>query len=80
MCMNGKKSYWCPRCGRMFTYRAAWEKHINSKKCKIDEHKREKSIRAAIGALPALQKNERVHQNLPLKKGSDEKYNVLYAF
>lgn len=40
---SGVKLYWCPRCGRMFTYRAAWEKHVNSKKCKIDEHKREKS-------------------------------------
>lgn len=38
---SGVKFYWCHRCGRMFTYRAVWEKHINAKKCKIDEHKRE---------------------------------------
>ena len=33
------KSYWCPRCGRMFVYKTAFNKHINSKKCEIKENK-----------------------------------------
>lgn len=29
-----RKSYWCPKCGRMFMGLSAFNKHVNSKKCK----------------------------------------------
>ena len=31
-----RKSYWCPKCGRMFFGKSAFKKHIDSKKCKIN--------------------------------------------
>lgn len=33
------KSYWCPRCGRMFTYETSFGKHVDSKKCKTSEER-----------------------------------------
>lgn len=34
-----KKSYWCPKCGRMFMGAAAFKKHVDSKKCKLNVEK-----------------------------------------
>ena len=38
------KSYWCPRCGKMFMYKKSFQKHLDSKKCTIEEDKNEKRI------------------------------------
>lgn len=32
-----KKSYWCPRCGRMFVREATYRNHLNAKKCHMKE-------------------------------------------
>lgn len=34
-----KKSYWCHKCGRMFMGAAAFKKHVDSKKCKLNVEK-----------------------------------------
>ena len=34
-----RKSYWCPKCGHMFIGAAAFKKHVDSKKCKLNIEK-----------------------------------------
>lgn len=34
-----RKSYWCPKCGRMFMGKSAFQKHVDSKKCKLNQEK-----------------------------------------
>ncbi len=34
-----RKSYWCPKCGRMFMGLSAFQKHVDSKKCKLNQEK-----------------------------------------
>ena len=41
-----KKSYWCPRCGRMFVREAAFRKHVNAKKCNMKESLTPKQAKA----------------------------------
>lgn len=41
-----KKSYWCPRCGRMFVREAAFRKHVNTKKCDMKESLTPKQAKA----------------------------------
>ena len=35
-----RKSYWCPKCGKMFMGVSAFQKHVNSKKCSLNRAKR----------------------------------------
>lgn len=37
-----RKSYWCPKCGRMFVGAIAFRKHVDSKKCKINRERDER--------------------------------------
>ena len=39
-----KKSYWCPRCGRMFKGIDTYRKHVNSRKCKINDETDDRTI------------------------------------
>ena len=41
-----KKSYWCPRCGRMFVKEATYRNHLNAKKCHIKESLTPKQAKA----------------------------------
>lgn len=51
-----KKSYWCPRCGRMFKGIDAYRKHVNSRKCKIND---ETDSRTSTG-----RKGDDIHQTV----------------
>ncbi len=41
-----KKSYWCPRCGRMFMKEATYRNHLNAKKCDMKESLTPKQAKA----------------------------------
>lgn len=41
-----KKSYWCPRCGRMFVREATYRNHLNAKKCDMKESLTPKQTKA----------------------------------
>lgn len=40
------KSYWCPRCGKMFVREAAYRNHLNTKKCHMKESLTPKQAKA----------------------------------
>ena len=41
-----KKTYWCPRCGRMFVREATYRNHLNAKKCHMKESLTPKQAKA----------------------------------
>ena len=41
-----KKSYWCPRCGKMFVREATYRIHLNAKKCHMKESLTPKQAKA----------------------------------